>query len=411
MTAHANAIQLVVPPPQRGAEPRVLNTSLEQLNPRQREILSFLPRDRRGSRPLLRGPNKAMAERRHEVFGIRRHGQVHVASFSFDVPEQVQDTDVPALIDAWAMALEQARKKLILRIEKGDKRLLRKAADLKDSPSRGAVGADLSTDLRQQSQVPAPDPAHSESVDPAQALRAALRLAQLLPDIALPFNDGAPASLLLDDFNWTGVCMLTRFDLHGLEVVTVREGLDGRFGDAWRHVELQEDLHLRCDQAMQLVTSAHAELVSLGKGLRPRRPNASDAERQALLVADVDLLRYLFVDLSLAPAHASDILAEPTGFPDWLLSYAELTEQLRPQIDRSLSSTDVQARMALLKDWVKGLKPQECGAQLGLWATDCQAGLQRVLVHHLERAKAWSKILETEPARALVALAAYALVG
>jgi hypothetical protein len=302
-----------------------------------------------------------------------------------------------------------------MRIERGDKRLLRKATEAKAPAPGSAVGVDLGADLVtegwEQHHVLASHPAATDGGDQTQALRGALRLAQLLPDLALPLNDGAPASLLLNDFNWTGVCMLTRFDLHGLEVVTVRKGLDGRFGDAWRREELQEDLHLRCDQALQLVTSAHAELVNLGKGLRPRRAFASDVDRQAQLVEDVDLLRYLFVDLSLAPAHASDILEEPTGFPDWLLNYAELTEQLRPQIDRSLASTEVQARMALLKDWVKGLKPQECGAQLGLWATDCQAGLQRVLVHHLDRAKAWAKILDAEPARALVALAAYALVG
>ena len=110
MQTSAHQVTIVVPPQKRGDTQRELRTDMRNLTQQQKQTLAMLPRDRRGERPVLKGPPKTSTDPALLVQGAA--GTPVVAQFKFGVPAMAIDIDVPAMLDVWHKRLELARVKV-----------------------------------------------------------------------------------------------------------------------------------------------------------------------------------------------------------------------------------------------------------------------------------------------------------
>ena len=71
MQTSAHQVTIVVPPQKRGDTQRELRTDMRNLTQQQKQTLAMLPRDRRGERPVLKGPPKTSTDPALLVQGAR----------------------------------------------------------------------------------------------------------------------------------------------------------------------------------------------------------------------------------------------------------------------------------------------------------------------------------------------------
>ncbi|WP_028999000.1 hypothetical protein [Azohydromonas australica] len=100
-------IAIQIPAAERGGTPREMTVRIDALDAQQRETLRWLPTNRAGTVPILRGPSRTTRMPAHMVAG---HNGPVMADFEFKVPPQAIEQDIPGLLDLWRSELVKRKQ-------------------------------------------------------------------------------------------------------------------------------------------------------------------------------------------------------------------------------------------------------------------------------------------------------------
>lgn len=411
------SILIQIPPQQRGTSARHLCYPLSDLNERQRETLEWLPRDRKGHTPVLRGPSKTA--KAPGCLVELEQGEPIPADFTFKVPAQAIDADVPGLLDLWRKELDARRAHIL---ERERKRSARAASPQKSRKPR----------KRSEPELPASEAGDTESTSAAQQPEpAALELAEVyrvLPLLGnLEFEPVAgPDSLELEARVWSSLVQIERFDAEGVDLSRIDEVLHRVHGPDWRDPDLVEDLDTRIAQATDDANAAHAELLAWIEQAQPKpKPEKAvvgemqkQPRRKKVEVPLVtgmgplmDLARQMIVDLCTAIHASRQILEQPEAYPDWAELYANAVKNMEASITDGLQAVNLAARLSLFEAWAESMAGIDANAQMSLWTEDVHRRLQRAVEPQVRRAHLWRKAWASAPVESAAAVAVLGLTS
>lgn len=413
-----DAIAITIPSIERGGQTRVMKVRLGELTPFQRETLQWLPTTRDGAMPVLRGPTKASKVQAHLV--ATSDGLSTVADFSFKVPAQVVEADLPGLLDDWRRNLVKRREQLGAREARRAARA-KNASEPKPRPARTKAAQESGVDaahglLQEHAPVAAPlDIAH------------AIRCLPLLRPVEVEGMPG-PDALVLHGQVWSAMVKVRRFDAAGFELQRIDHAIDASVGPEWRDSDRVENLDLRVEQVHAEAQESHQELVVVLQARRSRdaeKPAAAESDKPPKgkgRIADVprvagtaqlmDLARQIFVDLCTAPHAAQAVLAEPEAYPDWVEMFAKGVVQMASEVSiaHGLQTFDLRVRVDMLEKWCETASGFDVTPQLALWAGEEQRRLQRAIEPQVLRAKQWKRAWSESAEETAAAVALLLLV-
>jgi hypothetical protein len=249
-----STVAIRIQPAQRGADVQEMAVRFEILNERQRETLRWLPTDRRGITPILRGPAKTTKVAAHlvEIQG----GATVAADFDFPVPAQAIEEDIPGLLDLWRGELgkrcEQIGEREAWRARRSATNEGKGQREPRPRVMEGDAAPAEGEEVDEEGAVSAPEADAKAELRELHRCLPLLRAIEVEPMVRAAQPDarrlrlvGAGATRRL---RWPRVCP-ARID----------EAIAAVYGGRWRDADLVEDLYMRIGQAYADAKATHEE--------------------------------------------------------------------------------------------------------------------------------------------------------